>query len=280
MTFKSLLVHLDDHPNAFARTQAAIRLAGRLDSHLIGLAPTGLLDLPTAPAGAAALADYATDAWHTLLHRAERLAERFRADCRDAGLTSFEAIIDEGDAARSLIRHACTSDLTVLSLPDPAGPDYRMKRDRVESVAIHSARPTLVLPYAGRSEHIATRVLVTWDGSRESARATADALPLLQTASIVTLVAWCESGGRNAAQLHVDLEGAQRWLALHGVLARVRLEGPTAAIAESIRACAVDAGANLIVMGAYGHTRLIERILGGATRGLMESTPAPVLMSH
>ena len=280
MTIKSLLVHLDDHPNAVARTQTSIRLAARLDSHLIGLAPTGLLDMPAAPAAAAALADFAANAWHTLRHRAEHLAERFQADCREAGLASFAAVVDEADAARALIRQACTSDLVVLTQPDPAAADYKASRERVERVAIHSARPTLVLPYAGHAEHIATRVLVTWDGSRESARAAADALPLLQAASAVTLAGWSESGGRNAPQLRDELESAQRWLALHGVLARVRLEGPTAAIAESIRACAVDAGADLIEMGAYGHTRLIERLLGGATRGLMASTPAPVLLSH
>jgi nucleotide-binding universal stress UspA family protein len=280
VTFKSLLLYLDDHPHAVARTQAAIRLAGRLDIHLVGLAPTGLLDLPATPAAAAALADFAATAWNTLRHRAEHLAERFQADCRDAGLASFEAVVDEADPLRSLLRHACTSDLTVLTQPDPAASDYRATRDRVESVAIHSARPTLVLPHACRADQLGTSVLVAWDGSRESARAAADALPLLQAATVVTLATWCEAGGRNAHHLRAELDAAQRWLARHGVAARVRVEGPTAAIAESIRASAADAGADLIVMGAYGHTRLVERILGGATRGLMQSMPAPVLMSH
>ena len=280
MTYRSLLVHLDPDPLCAARSQAAMRLAVALDCHLVGVAPTGLLDLPTSAHAAASLADFAALAGDLLRNQAEQAADRFRDDCRAAGVSSFEAVVDESAQAASLVRHAHCSDLTLLTQADPAAADYRSARDLVEQVLLYSARPTLILPCAGRFDSIGTRVMVAWDDSRESARAVSDALPLLRLAEHVLVVSWNEAHALEDTTLRPRLDALQRWLMWQGVSAEVRVETTGIDIAQAMLSRAADLSTDLIVMGAYGHARWTERVLGGATRGLLASMTVPVLMSH
>ena len=280
MTYRSLLVLLDQDPLCAARGQAAMRLAKLLDCHLVGVAPTSLIDLPVSAQAAASLADFTALAWDTLRDQAERAADRFRDECRAAGVKSSEAVIDEADKALSLVRHAHCSDLSVLTQADPAALGYRLAQDLVEQVVLYSARPTLILPYAGRFETIGTQVMVAWDDSRESARAVSDALPLLRLAKQVLVVSWNEAGAVEDKTLRPRLDALHRWLMWQGVSADVRVETTGIGIAESMLSRAADLGADLIVMGAYGHARWAERVLGGATRGLLASMTVPVLMSR
>lgn len=280
MTYRSLLVLLDHTPACAARTECVLHLAKQLDSHVVGLAPTDLIDLPTAPKAAASLAEYAALVWDALRAQAERAADAFRDACHAARVESYQAIIDEANKTDSLVRHARCSDLAVLTQADPSAPNYAVSKDLVESVILHSARPTLVLPYAGRFETIGSRVMVAWNDSREGARALSDALPLLQRASQVEVATWVEAGNTDDKALRAQLDSLQQWLIWHGVAAKVRIETLGTGIAEAILSQAADSNADLIVMGAYGHARWAERVLGGATRGLLDSMTVPVLMSH
>lgn len=257
-----------------------MRLAKQLDCHLVGLAPTDLIDLPTAPRAAASLAEYAALVWDALRDQAERAADAFRDACHAAQLESHEAVIDEANKTDSLVRHARCSDLTVLTQADPAAPNHAVSKDLVESVILHSARPTLVLPHAGHFETIGSRVMVAWNDSREAARALSDALPLLQRASRVEVAVWVEASTTENKAVRAQLDALQQWLMWHGVAAKIRIETLATGIAEAILSSAADSNADLIVMGAYGHARWTERVLGGATRGLLDSMTVPVLMSH
>jgi nucleotide-binding universal stress UspA family protein len=280
MSYRSLLVLLDHTPSCVARTRTAIRLAKTLDAHLVGLAPTDLIDLPNAPKAAASLQEYAALVWDALRDQAERAADTFRDECRAAGLTSFEAIVDEASKIESLVRRARCSDLTVLTQADPSALNHAVTQDLVESVILHSARPSLVLPYAGRVENIGSRVMVAWNDTRESARAVSDALPVLQRAAQVEVAAWSERSGTEDKALRAQLDALQKWLMWQGVSARIWLGRSGVAIADAMLSRAADMEADLIVMGAYGHSRWTERVLGGATRGLLASMTVPVLMSH
>jgi len=279
MTYRSLLVLLDHSPLGEARTQAAITLARTFECHLVGLAPTGLVDMPVSTQNAASLADYATLAWNTLRAEAAVAVEQFTQACRSAGLSSFESLADDDSRARSLVSHALCSDLTLLTQADPSADDGHAARDMLEQVILHSARPTLVLPYAGRTDTIGRNVMVAWNNSREAARAVSDALPFLRRATTVQVVAWNEGRGSDEA-LSGSLESLQRWLGWQGVSAEMRIEKTSIAICEAMLSRAADLSADLIVMGAYGHSRWSERVLGGATRGLLDSMTVPVLMSH
>lgn len=280
MTYRSLLVSLGPDPLCAERTRVAIALANDFECHVVGVAPTGLVDLQGSPGAAATLADVAARAWDALRGRAERAAQRFRDDCVAAGVESFEALVEESEPASSLVHHAHCNDLSVLTQADPAAAGHRMAHEIVVRVVLRSARPTLILPHVGRCARVGSNVLVAWDDSREAARALADALPLLRRAARVQVVAWNEARVHDGKPLRARLEALQRWLTRHGVAAELRVQTTRVAIAEAIRAHAVELNADLLVMGAYGHSRWAERVLGGATRGLLASMTVPVLMSH
>ena len=211
---------------------------------------------------------------------ASKAAHTFRAACKAAGLKSFEAVVDEADKARSLVRHAHCSDLTLLTQADPSAPGHGLAQDLVEQVILYSARPTLLLPYASRVDAIGRHAMVAWDDSREAARALSDALPLLRLAERVQVVSWNEFDTPDAGSLRLRLDALHQWLLWQGVPAEVGTETSTVGIADAMLSRAAELGADLIVMGAYGHARWAERILGGATRGLLASMTVPVLMSH
>lgn len=280
MTYRSLLVLLDTDPRCAARTQLAIGLARTLDCHLVGLAPTGRVQFPITIESAAMVGDFVTQAWGLLNDAAQQAARQFREACEAAGLRSIETVVVEDDKALALVRHAHCSDLTLLGQADPDQPGHLLVRDMVEQVVLQSARPTLVLPYAGRFDSVGRRVLVAWDDSREATRAITDALPLLQRADQVQLLAWNEAGKAGDATLVPRLEAMQHWLMWHGVNAETSVETTGIGIAEAMLSRAADLDADLLVMGAYGHARLTELMLGGATRGLLAAMTLPVLMSH
>ena len=278
MTYRSLLVLLDQDPLGAERTARAVQLARELDCHLVGVAPTSLVDLPASPEAAATLGELAARVWETLREQAHQATQTFEAACRSAGLASFESVIDEDDKAASLVHHAHCSDLTLLTQADPSLPTFRATREVVEQVVLHSARPTLILPYAGHFETLGRRALVAWDDSREAARALADALPLLRRAESVQVMTWNAADSGEAARARLD--ALQRWLMWQGVVAEVQADTSPVGIADTILSRAADLNADLLVMGAYGHARWTERALGGATRGLLDSMTLPVLMSH
>ena len=279
MSYRSLLLHLDGKPLCAARSNLAITLAQAMDCHLVGLAPTGLLTLPVVPEAAVPLAEFSALAWEALHEQARLAAEGLRQRCEAARLRSFEVLVDAADEAESLVRHSHCSDLLIMTQPDPAAAGQRADRAMLEQVLLHSARPCLLLPYAGRFANLGERVLVAWDDSREAARAVADALPLLRRAQQVKVINWNE-GGLGDTPTRAGLEALQQWLLWHGVAAETHSASTDIAIADAMLSQAADLDADLIVMGAYGHSRWTERMLGGATRGLLASMTVPVLMSH
>ncbi len=280
MTYRSLLVLLGTDARCALRTRVAIDMARQLEAHLVGLAPTGLVDMPIVTDPSGSVGNLLQIAWTGMCDDAAAAAETFRAACRHAGLPSFEAVVDEADQTASMVHHAHCSDLCIISQAGLDAPNRRRAGRAVEQMVLDGARPTLLLPDVGEFERIGTRALVAWDDSREAARALSDALPLLRCASSVEVVHWIGSKGDDAALLGERLGAVQRWLMWQGVTADVRTQTSGIGIAESILSRAADLQADLIVMGAYGHARWTERILGGATRGILQSMTAPVLMSH
>lgn len=271
--YRSLLVCLDDRPACEARMDVAITLARRFEAHLVGLAPSGVMPAPMGLDGAAAMAELMVD----LREAAERSARRFAERCQAAGLASVETVVDEAPVARSVVAHARCSDLVIVGQAEgPAG------RDEVEQAVLQCARPVLVVPYAGRFETVGEQVLVAWNDSPEAARAVADAMPLLSRARQV-LVVQCDSPHDDLASADERgrrLEALRRWLMWHGVEAQVRQETTAIDTGNVLLSLAADRGCDLLVMGAWGRPRWTERVMGGATRTLMDSMTLPVLMSH
>jgi len=142
---------------------------------------------------------------------------------------------------------------------------------------LHTGRPVLFVPYANAARALANHAVVGWNGSRESARAVFDALPLLQACETVTVICATEESDERR------IEGAEiaAPLARHGVRATVYNERTMGQRpADLLLSRAADLGADMIVIGAYGRSRAREFVFGGVTRDIMRSMTVPTLVSH
>jgi nucleotide-binding universal stress UspA family protein len=138
----------------------------------------------------------------------------------------------------------------------------------------------LIVPYAGHFADVGTRSMVAWNGAREASRAVSDALPMLKRSENVNVVSF-ESGKITLPADEVARKDMARYLERHGVKAKVsRTVLGELSAGDAILSRVTDLAADSIVMGAYGHSRVRERILGGATRIVLDHMTVPVLMSH
>ena len=175
--------------------------------------------------------------------------------------------------------HARYADLTVLGQAD-RGAVLHTAADLPETMALSTGRPVLVVPHVGASAEPAKTVMLCWNASRESARAASDALPLLRAAAKVIVL--CVDP-RSSAYGHGAEPGADAaaWLSRHGVKVTVQRDvAADADVGNVILSRAADLDVGLIVMGLYGHSRLRETVLGGASRTLLASMTVPLFVSH
>jgi nucleotide-binding universal stress UspA family protein len=167
-------------------------------------------------------------------------------------------------------------DLSVIAQPQPGKPV--LDRLIVEAALFDSGRPVLIVPYIQRAGLKLDRVLVGWDGSRSAARAIADAMPLLVRAKAAEIVM---VAGEAAKSDEIPGADIAHHLARHGVKAQLnRMVSTGIDVASTILSHAADTSADFLVMGGYGHSRLREFVLGGATREILSSMTVPTLMSH
>jgi nucleotide-binding universal stress UspA family protein len=147
-----------------------------------------------------------------------------------------------------------------------------------EGVLFESGRPVIFVPFIQKGGMALDRVMICWDGSRAAARAVADALPFLKKAKQVEVVIVSEKPNKKDEMPGVDLG---QHLARHGLKVEIKhITSPDIGVASTILSHAADSETDMIVMGGYGHSRLREFVLGGVTRGMLESMTVPVLMSH
>jgi nucleotide-binding universal stress UspA family protein len=166
-----------------------------------------------------------------------------------------------------------------LAIVGQAEPDKAAVEELIaESTLFESGRPVIVVPYIQKTPLKLDRVMVCWDGSRPAVRAIADAMPLLERAGQVEVVIIANEPGKQD-----EIPGADmgEHLARHGLKVNInRIVGGDVDVADMLLSHAADSGADFIVMGGYGHSRLREFVLGGVTRAILRSMTVPVLMSH
>ena len=210
--------------------------------------------------------------------KAETATTRFEQAAKRAGI-SYETITINasiGGAAERLGHLARRFDLAIVGQPE---------RDRAaaaevvdEGVLFESGRPVIFVPYIQKAGLKLDRVMVCWDGSRAATRAVADSMPFLEKAKQVEIVIVASKAGKIDEVPGADLG---QHLARHGLKVDVkRITSPDIDVTSTVLSYAADSSADLIVMGGYGHSRLREFILGGVTRGILETMTVPVLMSH
>lgn len=279
MTYRTILVHAGADARRKERLQLAAGLAAQFDAHLTGLFALSEFYVPFALAGNAAAVIEAEQRWRNDL--AAQAKRDFDAAAGAAGVQTTEWRRSQHGALSAARLSARYADLVIVGQRDPDRPaeEERLPGYFVEELVLTAGRPVLVVPYAGRFGAVASRVLVAWNASREAARALTDALPLLERAQSVEVVAFEPQRGDAD---HGAVPGADiaLFLARHGVQVTVARQQAGIDVGAQILSRAADTDAELIVMGAYGHSRARELVLGGATRSLLQAMTVPVLMAH
>ncbi len=271
---KSILVQVDTSVACRNRLAISLDLAQAFDAHLTALHITPSYTVPVyaeAPVGPDII-EAVRQAGRNYSSKAKKLLENLNTGYGVE--TSWRSV--EGDIVTSLCSHAHCADVAILGQYNPADP-----RDAnpgvVEHVLIEAGRPCLVVPYIEDSYDLMSTVLVAWNGTRESARAVKDALPILRKARRVELL-WINPKHEPNEN---DGGNVRTYLSRYGINVELsRLHNQEIPAADMLLSHAADVSAELIVCGAYGHTRLREKILGGVTRHLLEHMTVPVLMSH
>ncbi|MGH8855527.1 MAG: universal stress protein [Telluria sp.] len=273
--FKTIIVHVDESPLTDARVRAAAWLANAHGAHLVGSAATGMSWAAYAML-AGSMGVTPVDEYESLRTLARANLRRFGERATQLGVQSLEQRLGEEENRDALLLQARYADLVVTG--QDAG-DAATVRGLPQYLAMHGARPVLVVPPSYADEPIADIVVVGWDGSMPAIRAIAGAMPVLARARAVRLALLnpdLESG------LHGDEPGADMalYLARHGVQVEVLIERTQASTGDALLGIVRASGAGLLVAGAFGHSRYREIVLGGVTRLLLDRAPVPVLLAH
>jgi nucleotide-binding universal stress UspA family protein len=273
MSYAALLVYVNADRVSKQLIGVAAGLADKFSAKLIGL--SALAIRPPFVAEGVVIVDNAT----------EFDSAKMKASLADAG-SKFEAAAGadrktEWRSAiefptQSLISEARRADLILIEKGKSAGDIYRTVD--AGAAILGAGRPFLVVPAAVKSL-VADHVVIGWKDTREARRAVQDALPFLHEAKRVTVMEICEKDGMDTARHHIA--DVARYLAQHRIKAESRVDIQAhGSGADQIIGLAEDEGADLLVSGAYGHSRLNEWVFGGMTRDLLTSSPICCLMSH
>lgn len=280
MSYRTILVHADHSENVTTRIQLAAGLAQQEGAHLVGVAMSGIPRQMTSSHMFEGSGLIMADCLRHATERADQALARFSEVAARAGMPSCETRRHSDDEYTGLCLQARYADLLVLGQPNPDDRgEAGLLADLPAHVILHSGRPALLVPYAGHFAVWGTHPLIAWNGSVEAVRAITAALPLLRRAKQVTVAMFNAEVGGDA---HGEEPGADiaLYLARHDVKVEV-MRCPTPIDAgNSILSLAATIGADLLVMGCYGHSRLREKILGGATRTVLATMTLPVLMAH
>jgi nucleotide-binding universal stress UspA family protein len=272
MSIKDILCHLDLSARSDARLQMALQLAKRFGARLSAVVVVPMLDtLASADTGATAVA-LATQL-SELESEVAGAKTKFLKTLDQHGLTGeFHKV--RGPVMPAVTRWARAVDLVILGQHDP---DYPSELTAPEDVVLSCGRPVLIVPYTGHFEKLGQSVLIAWNGSREATRAAHDALPLMARPAFATV--WsADPPTETKNQFGNELS---QHLLRHGIDGRAEwVDARDTGVVNALLSRAVDLGADLIVMGAYGHSRLRETILGGATRDMLREMTLPTLMAH
>lgn len=274
---RDILVNLAQGAETDLACDFAASLAATFGAHLTGLSVAYEIDVPPFYMGALPT-DFIDAQVLENQAAAEKAAARFASTAGALGVSHEVRNLSAslGVAANAFAEMARLFDLTVVAQPDPdrPGPEEVL----AETVLMESGRAVLIVPYVQNKPFAAERAVVAWDGSRPAARALAEALPLLHRTKHVEVFRVV------TGQEEEDLAGPEvvRHLARHGLSAQVRKlpvssgESISGAILNEVS----DQGADFVVMGGYGHSRLRELVMGGVTREILASMTVPVLMAH
>ncbi|MGI9364064.1 MAG: universal stress protein [Rhizobiaceae bacterium] len=280
MSNKTILVCLTTTVNAERLMKAACLLARRFNAHLVGLHtlqsievyPGIVIDLPRQTKDNFAKEQEA---------QAEQIRNVFEQYTAGEDFVSEWRLVkaQSSQAAERFVEHALCSDLVIMGQADPEN-DRVDQRDAQEMVIKRSGRPVLVIPSVGNFETIGEHALIGWSATRESNRAVHDAIPFLSDTGKATVL-WVSHSDTDAAHLETTAHAVAMLLSRHNVDATVaHWQNTKIAIADALLNEAYDRGADMIVTGAFGHSRFYDFVIGATTTSLLEHMTVPVLFSN
>lgn len=264
---KNVLLLLHDDEGQEARLQVALDVTRALSGHLTGVdvfVPPVIVSDYAGVADLAVLGEYREKEARSLAALKGRLA---REDI------SWDIVEECGDPAAEIRNVAGLADLIVVTSHSDQPEGLSARRIAAE-LAAKSDSPVLAVPPGCTGLNVGGRVLVAWDGSPESDVALRAALPLLQLASDVTIIEVTRAEG------HPSPEEAATYLSRHGIHARAVEKVTDDPVSDAILARARAIGASYIVMGAFGHNRMVEALFGGVSRDMLEKSEIPLLLAH
>ena len=277
MAYKEILVVFDNAAAAARRVAPAAALAAQFGARLTGFFATGY------PISSA----YGDLSGWAELVEAYMQAQRGEASAAEAAfrhaLGAHQLTGDwqyrEAEATASIVAEAALFDLVVIGQPNP---DMALGNFGLhpEEVVLGVGRPVLVVPYAGDFPALGKQVLVGWNRRREAVRALYDAMPVLERADAVSVIE-VDPAETILNEPIVSAEAVAQALTRRGIKAKAESEASGGLpVDDVLLSRAADRGADLLVMGAYGHSRLREYVLGGVSRGVFRQMTIPVLMAH
>lgn len=273
MALKNVLVHMTETAQSELRLETAVALCVAHDAHLTGLIVRALPVMPAYSIGP--IPDMVLEPFEA---QQDAMIAKARAVFDDvvkrAGWTERSSCMQvEGNVTDIVGLHARYADLTVTGQDVPDEDQWEIS---TVDLIMRSGRPVLVTPHGVQNKPVGKNVVIAWNASREAARAVADAMPILEAADSVEILTVTKESDENVPGVDI----AQH-LAHHGITVDLKRLGASSADAgEALLNYIENGNADLLVMGAYGHSRLREFVFGGTTRHILQAMSVPVLISH
>jgi len=274
---KDIIVNLSVTNEGSVVGQYAVSVAAALEGHLTGIAFIYDPVVPISGAGYIPAEIIETQREDNETAAAAAI-KSFNAAADQAGISAEALMTNAGFAGASdqFARMARRFDLAIVGQPHP---DMSSVEQIIgETTLFESGRPVIMVPYIQKAPFKNDNVMICWDGSRPAARAVADSLPIIGKGGRVEIVIVASERGKQD-----EIEGADigQHLARHGLKVDVhRISGGNIDVGDALLSHAADSGADFMVMGGFGHSRLREFVLGGVTRSIFEAMTVPVLLSH
>jgi nucleotide-binding universal stress UspA family protein len=277
MTYKTILVHIDDTSRTPCRVKLAAELAIKHEAHLIGIADTGISRFLYQDGNINGVDPSLLSHLEYLRERAQQNIKDFKNQVKAAGVLSYEGNVAHDDALNGIGIRSRYCDLLVIGQTNLEEPSPTVTNDFPEYMVLHSGRPVFIMPYTGDFTHIGKRPLIAWDGDRAASRAIIDAIPYLRHADLAHVAIINPKTDQHGEQPGANLA---TYLTRHGIKLEVCVHYTKLDIANALLSLAADLDSDMLVMGGYGHSRLREMIMGGTTQAILKSMTVPVLMSH
>lgn len=275
MQIKDILIYLAHNDTNIQTINSAKRIAEQHDAHITGIYVTPSLHVPSY-----------SGIHHTMpavvIEQVEKSIQVSKQECSDTFKRLMEGfagtsdwIERHGDPVEAVSNASFNYDLVIAS---QIGPETNnpLLQENLEKMTLCAGRPVLTLPYQFSQSEIGKNIVVAWNGKREATRAVHDAMPFLTNASAVSILQINPDKG-----IDIPCEDIAKHLSRHGINAEVNSAyAYNKDVGAHILEMATNAQADLLVMGAYGHSRFRELIMGGVTRFMRQNTTLPILMSH